>query len=144
MIKAVKKDTGSIVYMRLQKHTCPKCGRQLKVTKITKTVRAKTKEAANFDFTACDAPLGDKVKFIWYEFKCRDCKKLYTEAEIKAHEKKLRDEAKAEKREAAKAERTEKKAERQAARAEEKSAKAAERQAAKAKAEPADAETDKA
>jgi hypothetical protein len=94
MIKAVKKDTGSVVFMRLQKHACPQCQRQLKVVKMKKVVRAKSAEAKNFDFTACGSPLGEKVKFVWYEFKCRECDKRFTEAEIKAHEKQIKKEAK--------------------------------------------------
>ena len=120
MVSGVKKDTGSFVYMRLMKHDCPVCGKQMKVVKMTKVVKAKTKEAKNFDFTACDLSLGDKVKFIWYEFKCRDCDKTYTEASLRAIEKQKKKEEKA-------AQRAEKKAE-----------KAAEKQAAKAAAKEAE------
>lgn len=105
MVSGVKKDTGSFVYMRLMKHDCPVCGKQMKVVKMTKVVKAKTKEAKNFDFTACDLSLGDKVKFIWYEFKCRDCDKTYTEASLRAIEKQKKKELKA-------AQKAEKKAER--------------------------------
>ena len=104
MVSGVKKDTGSFVYMRLMKHDCPVCGKQMKVVKMTKVVKAKTKEAKNFDFTACDLSLGDKVKFIWYEFKCRDCDKTYTEANLRAIEKQKKKEEKI-------AEKAEKKAE---------------------------------
>ena len=103
MIKAVKKDTGSVVFMRLQKHACPQCQQTLKIVKMKKIVRAKSAEAKNFDFTACGAPLGDKVKFVWYEFKCRECDKRFTEAEIKAHEKQAKKEAKKAKKQAKKA-----------------------------------------
>lgn len=95
MVSSVKKDTGSFVYMRLKKHNCPMCGAQMKVVKKTKVVKAKTKEAANFDFTACDLSLGDKVKFVWYEFKCKSCDKTYTEDVMKAIEKEQKKEAKA-------------------------------------------------
>ena len=105
MVTGVKKDTGSFVYMRVKKHNCPQCGEQMKVVKITKVVRAKTKEAANFDFTACDLSLGDKVKFIWYEFKCKKCDKTYTEAAMRDIEKQQRKKEKAEKKAAKKAER---------------------------------------
>ena len=101
MIKAVKKDTGSFVYMKLKKHACPTCGRQLKVVKMKKTVRSKTKEAANFDFTAANVNLGEKVKFIWFEFRCPDCEVQYTEDALRKIEKK----AKADAAEAEKAER---------------------------------------
>ena len=101
MIKAVKKDTGSFVYMKLKKHACPMCGRQLKVVKMKKTARSKTKEAANFDFTAANVNLGEKVKFIWFEFRCPDCEVQYTEDALRNIEKK----AKADAAEAEKAER---------------------------------------
>lgn len=115
MIKAVKKDTGNVIYMRLKKHNCPVCDKQMKVIKMTKVVKAKTKEAAGFDFKACDINLGEKVKFIWYEFKCKDCGKQYTESDMRRHDKIVRKEATAAK-----------KAERRAARAEAREAKRAE------------------
>lgn len=116
MIKATKKDTGNFIYMRLKKHTCPQCQKPLKVIKMTKVVKAKTREAANFDFKACDVSLGDKVKFIWYEFKCKDCCRRYTEADMRRYDKLAKKEAA-----------QEKKAERKAARAEAKDATKAEK-----------------
>lgn len=104
MIKAVKKDTGNTVYLRLKKHYCPACSNQLKVVKFTKVVKAKTKEAKNFDFTAADASLGEKVKFIWYEFKCKNCDKTYTEADMRAIEKQKKKEEKIAKKAEKKAE----------------------------------------
>ena len=123
MVSGIKKDTGSFVYMRLMKHDCPVCGKQMKVVKMTKVVKAKTKEAKNFDFTACDLSLGDKVKFIWYEFKCRDCDKTYTEASLRAIEKQKKKEEKAAQKAEKKAERI---AEKQAAKAAAKEAENAE------------------
>ena len=111
MVSVVKKDTGNFIYMRVKKHNCPECGKQLKVIKMTKTVKSKTKEANNFNFSACDMPLGEKVKFIWYEFRCKDCKTTYTEEAMKAAEKQQKKEQKA-------AEKAEKKAAKQAAKAE--------------------------
>ena len=86
MIKAVKKDTGNVIYMRLMKHNCPVCHNQLKVVRLTKVVKSKTNEA-KFNFNVCDMPVGEKVKFIWYEFKCRECDVRFTEAQIKEAEK---------------------------------------------------------
>lgn len=94
MVSGVKKDTGNFIYMRIKKHDCPECGQQMKVVKMTRVVKAKTKEAKNFDFTACDLSLGDKVKFIWYEFKCKDCDKTYTEADMRVIEKQKKKEEK--------------------------------------------------
>ena len=87
MIKAVKKDTGNVIYMRLMKHNCPVCHNQLKVVRLTKVVKSKTSEANKFSFNVCDMPVGEKVKFIWYEFKCRECDVRFTEAQIKEAEK---------------------------------------------------------
>ena len=123
MIKAVKKDTGSFVYMKLKKHACPTCGRQLKVVKMKKTVRSKTKEAANFDFTAASVNLGEKVKFIWFEFRCPDCEVQYTEDAQRKIEKKARADAaeaeKAERRLKKESKRADRKAKEEAACAEE-------------------------
>ena len=116
MIKATKKDTGNTVYMRLKKHNCPQCGEQLKIVKLKKVVKSNSKEAANFDFSACDKSLGEKVKFIWYEFKCKNCEVRYTEDQMRAHEKALRKKEKAEKK-------AQKKAEKKAAKEEEKAEK---------------------
>jgi hypothetical protein len=115
MIKATKKDTGNTVYMRLKKHNCPKCGEQLKVVKLKKVVKAKSKEASNFDFSACDKSLGEKVTFIWYEFKCKSCEVRYTEEQMRAHEKALKKQEKKEKKEQKKAEKKAEKAEAKAA-----------------------------
>ncbi len=115
MIKAVKKDTGNVIYMRLKKHNCPICDKQMKVIKMTRVVKAKTKEAAGFDFKACDINLGEKVKFIWYEFKCKDCGKQFTEADMRKHDKEMKKQAAAAK-----------KAEKKAARAEAREAKKSE------------------
>ncbi len=98
MIKAVKKDTGSLIYMRFKKHNCPECGKQLKLVKLTKVVRAKTREAKNFDLSAAGQPLGEKVKIVWYEFKCRDCDKTYTEKSMRQIEKQARKEKRIKKR----------------------------------------------
>lgn len=123
MIKAVKKDTGSFVYMKLKKHACPTCGRQLKVVKMKKTVRSKTKEAANFDFSAANVNLGEKVKFIWFEFRCPDCEVQYTEDALRKIEKKARADAaeaeKAERRLKKESKRADRKAKEEAACAEE-------------------------
>ena len=127
MIKAVKKDTGSFVYMKLKKHACPTCGKQLKVVKMKKTVRSNTKEAANFDFTAANVRLGEKVKFIWFEFRCPDCEVQYTEDALRKIEKK----AKADAAEADKAERKLKKETKKAERKAEKESKRADRKAVK-------------
>ncbi len=114
MVKAVKKDSGSVYYLRIKKHTCPSCSAQLKVVKMKKTVKANTEEAAKFNFTAAGHPLGEKVKFIWYEFKCPECETHFTEDALRKIEKQAKKDAakakKIEKKAAKKAEREAKKA----------------------------------
>ncbi len=90
MIKATKKDTGSFVFMKLKKHPCPSCGEVMKTVKMKKTVKAKSKEAASFDFSVANAALAEKVKFIWYEFKCPACGEMYKENDLRELEKKAK------------------------------------------------------
>ena len=119
MVKAVKKDSGSVYYMRIKKHACPHCSAQLKVVKMKKTVKASTEEAARFNFTAAGHSLGEKVKFIWYEFKCPECEAHFTEDALRKIEKKAKkDAAKAKKEEKKAARKAEKQAKRDAAKAE--------------------------
>ena len=119
MIKATKKDTGNVIYMRFKKHACPQCGEQLKVIKMTKVVKSKTREAANFNFKACDVNLGEKVKFIWYEFKCKKCNVQYTEEAMRKHDKEMKKKAAEERKAAKKAAREEARLKRKAAENEE-------------------------
>lgn len=111
MVSAVKKDTGNMIYMRLLKHECPLCNNRLKVVKMTRVVKSKSREAKKFNFNACDIELGDKVKFIWYEFKCKECDVRFTEAQLREHEKKERRQRRKDTRIAARAARSEKRAE---------------------------------
>ncbi len=97
MIKATKKDSGSFIYMRLKKHPCPECGEIMKVVKIKKTVKAKSKEASSFDFSAANVKLAEKVKFIWFEFKCPKCGEMYKEEALKKLEREKKREARSEK-----------------------------------------------
>ena len=77
--------------------------------KIKKTIKAGSKAAKDYDFTVGDITLDGKVKFIWYEFKCTGCGNMTTEADMKAYEKRVREEAKVEKKAAKKAEKKAKK-----------------------------------
>lgn len=94
MVTGVKKDTGNVIYMRLKKHCCPECGSHVSVVRMKKVVRSKTRAAKGFDFDVCDASLGERVKFIWYEFRCRECKKQFTEAHMKEYERQRKKELK--------------------------------------------------
>lgn len=109
MVSGVKKDSGDFVYMRLKKHVCPDCGQKVFVRKISKTIKAGSRAAKNYDFTVGDITLDGKVKFIWYEFKCTGCGNMTTEADMKAYEKQIREEEKVEKKNAKKAEKQAKK-----------------------------------
>ena len=107
MISGVKKDTGSFAYMRLKKHICPDCGHPVFVRKVKKTVNSSSRAAKDFDFRIGDVELRGKVKFIWYEFRCSDCKNQFTEEQMRVFEA-------AEKKKAKEAARAEKKAQRMA------------------------------
>ncbi len=126
MIKAVKKDTGSFIYLRVKKHACPDCGKEMKVVKMKKTVKASSKEASGFNLNAAGHSLGEKVKFIWYEFKCPVCELHFTEDALRRIEENAKKDAaeakKAEKKAVAKAKKAEKKAATKAKKAEKKAA----------------------
>lgn len=98
MVSGVKKDSGDFIYMRLKKHVCPDCGQKVFVRKIKKVIKAGSRAAKDYDFTIGDITLEGKVKFIWYEFKCTGCGNMTTEADMKAYEKRVRQEEKAEKK----------------------------------------------
>ncbi len=117
MIKAIKKDTGSFIYLKMQKHACPKCGKEMKLVKMKKVIKARSKEASGFDMNAAGHSLGEKVKFIWYELKCPICGSHYTESALRKIEEKA-------KKDAAEAKKAEKKAEAQAKKAQKKAASA--------------------
>ena len=108
MVSVVRKDTGNFIYMRLKKHNCPECGKQMKIVKMVKVVKSKTKEANGFNVPACDVAPGEKAKYIWYDFKCKDCGKNYTEEALRPIERKLKKQKKEEEKAAKKAAKLEK------------------------------------
>ena len=108
MIKTVIKDNGSLLYMRLQKHTCPNCQKRLKLVKMKKTVKARTKKAMDFGYFTPGRTVGEKTKYIWYEFKCPECGAQFRENTLRHQEKSIR-------KDAAKAKRIEKQAVKKAA-----------------------------
>ena len=110
MVTGVKKDYGNITYMRIKKHNCPDCGGATFVRKVKKRVRSGSKLAKNFDFSVGDTLLNGTVKFIWYEFKCKNCGNQFTEAQMRAFEEQKKAAEKAQKKEEKKAEREAKKA----------------------------------
>lgn len=116
MVTGVKKDYGSITYMRLKKHECPDCQGPTFLRKVKRKVKSGSKAAQNYDFKVGDTTLSGTVKFIWYEFKCKNCGNQYTEAQMKQYEaeKKTAEKAakKAEKKAQKKAEKEEKRANR--------------------------------
>ena len=66
-----------------------------------------SRAAKDYDFSIGGVELRGKVKFIWYEFRCSDCKNQFTEEQMRAFEA-------AEKKKAKEAARAEKKAQRMA------------------------------
>ena len=112
MVTGVKKDYGSITYMRLKKHNCPDCGGATFLRKVKRRVKSGSKAAQKYNFSVGDTVLSGTVKFIWYEFKCKNCGNQYTEAQMRAFEEQKKAEEKAQKKAEKKAEREAKKAER--------------------------------
>ena len=112
MVTGVKKDYGSITYMRLKKHNCPDCGGATFLRKVKRRVKSGSKAAQNYNFSVGDTVLSGTVKFIWYEFKCKNCGNQYTEAQMRAFEEAKKAEEKAQKKAEKKAEKEAKKAER--------------------------------
>ena len=112
MVTGVKKDYGSITYMRLKKHNCPDCGGATFLRKVKRRVKSGSKAAHNYNFNVGDTVLSGTVKFIWYEFKCKNCGNQYTEAQMRAFEEVKKAEEKAQNKAEKKAEKEAKKAER--------------------------------
>lgn len=112
MVTGVKKDYGSITYMRLKKHNCPDCGGATFLRKVKRRVKSGSKAAQHYNFSVGDTVLSGTVKFIWYEFKCKNCGNQYTEAQMRAFEEAKKAEEKAQKKAEKKAEKEAKKAER--------------------------------
>lgn len=94
MVTGVKKDYGDVVYMRLKKHNCPDCGQPTFVKKVKRKVNSSSKRAKDYDFFVGDTELVGRVKFVWYEFRCKGCGNQYTEAEMKRFEKQKKEEEK--------------------------------------------------
>lgn len=112
MVTGVKKDYGSITYMRLKKHSCPDCGGATFLRKVKRKVKSNSKRAKDYNFNVGDTTLSGTVKFIWYEFKCKNCGNQYTEAQMKAFEAQKKAEEKAQKKAEKKAAKEEKRANR--------------------------------
>jgi len=114
MIRTKIKDHGSFVYMRMKKHTCPTCQGKLKLVKMKKTVRARTRKAVDLGYLAAGRSVGEKTKYIWYEFKCSECGAQFRENVLRHQEKLAKKNAaaakKSEKKEAKKAAKEAKKA----------------------------------
>lgn len=111
MVTGVKKDYGDVAYMRFKKHFCPDCGGPTFIKRVKRKVKSNSRRADEYDFNVGDTRLSGTVKFIWYEFKCKNCGNQYTEAEMREFEEKLKAQKKAEKKLLKKEERAKKKAE---------------------------------
>ncbi len=79
----VSREFGDFFFIYFKKHSCPKCGNELKPVKVSEIVDSKSEKAKDFDFSSEDVYLKGKIKFIWAEFKCADCGKQYTVNYIK-------------------------------------------------------------
>lgn len=112
MVKGVKKDYGDFVYMRMKKHECPDCQGPTFLRKVKRKINSKSKSAKNYDFRVGDTTLSGSVKFIWYEFKCKNCGNQYTESQMKQYEADKKSAEKAAKKAQKKAEKAEKRANR--------------------------------
>ena len=98
MIKTRIKDSGSFIYMRVKKHDCPTCHKQMKLVKMKKTVKAKTKKAVDLGLFTANRTIGEKTQYIWYEFKCPECGAQFRENALRHQEKLARKNAIAEKK----------------------------------------------
>ena len=108
MVTGIKKDTGSLLYMRMKKHICPDCGHPVFVRKMKKKVKSGSKNAKDYDFHIGGVELKGTVKFIWFEFRCSDCGNQFTESEMRSFEAEEKKKAKLAAKEEAKRKRAEK------------------------------------
>jgi len=98
MIRTKIKDSGSFIYMRVQKHDCPNCHKRMKLVKMKKVVRARTKKAVDLGILAAGRSVGERTKYIWYEFKCPECGAQFRENALRHQEKLAKKNANVEKK----------------------------------------------
>lgn len=70
-------------YVRFKKHYCPDCGAMLKIITTSKIVNSKSEDAENFDFEFGESFMIGNVKFIWDEFECPVCGRIFSIKEMK-------------------------------------------------------------
>ena len=87
MIAGKKYINQAIFYTMLKKHYCPICGARLSRIKTFKVVNSNSPEAKNYDFTLGDSFMVGDVKFIWKEFYCSRCKKIFPIDEMRRIER---------------------------------------------------------
>ena len=86
-IHGVKRFNNDIFFTRFKKHYCPECGKLLNTIKMSKVVNSASPEAVNFDFSNGDVFLVGNIKFIWVDFECKNCDKVYSVNMIREFEK---------------------------------------------------------
>ena len=86
MVNGIKYFNENVFYM-MKKHYCPDCKSLLKKIKVSRIINNRSPEAKNFDFEFSDSWISGKIKFIWKEFECPECKRHITVKEMKEIEK---------------------------------------------------------
>ena len=77
-IHGIKKDSGSLFWLRCKKHFCPVCNSELTISKVSKVVNSKSDEAKNYDFSNVDSYFTGNIKFIYPELLCTECGNKYS------------------------------------------------------------------
>lgn len=78
------------VFMKWGNHCCPICGEELKKIKVSKIVNSESEEAKDWDFSSGDVYMYGDVKFIWTEFSCEKCDKIFSVDDVYRAEKDLK------------------------------------------------------
>lgn len=78
----------SPVFVHAKKHSCPACGHELAVKRVSRVINSKSEEAKEFDFSfAGDGWMHGDVEFSFEVFQCDACGKEYSIKELKAIER---------------------------------------------------------
>lgn len=83
----IKRTFNNPFYVHFKKHYCINCGELLRAIKVSKIVNSNSTEAKKYDFSMGDTYMIGNVKFIWTEFQCHKCLRLFTIDEMKRIEK---------------------------------------------------------
>ena len=89
---------ASPFYIYLKKHYCPRCGKRLETSSISKIVNSKSNEAQNYDFSNGDTFYFGNVEFRTICFFCKSCNRFIQIQEMKINERGKKAQRKAEKK----------------------------------------------